>query len=71
MTTKPPGFNRTYTPQEWAAARRVGITEGTSKKPGGIPVYAGGPYWPAHAAQMAADWALVSKALDREWKADS
>lgn len=72
MSDQPPGFSRTYSPKEWAAARRVGIAnDGTSKNPRGPLVYAGGPYYPDMARKMADDWSLIADALEREWRADS
>lgn len=67
-------MGREYTREEIAAAKRVGIArmgpsevDGRGKVLGGRMIWASGPYWPDHARKMAADWALVSAALDREW----
>jgi hypothetical protein len=60
-------WGREYSRAEIAAAKRLGISEtGPHAHPG--PLYfAGGPYWPDAWRQMAADYALVSAAVDREW----
>lgn len=71
MNENPMG--REYTREEWAAARRRGIT---SRPDGGGPlIFAAGPYWPAEARRRATraqrearDWALLAIAMDREWQ---
>lgn len=76
----PNPFGRSYTPEEWAAAKRVGypVTQRTPTKvwwnggpktmPGGPLIYANGPYEPERARQMADDWKVVADAIDREWQ---
>lgn len=76
-------LGREYTPEEWAAAKRVGLTTtGRTvingemlKVPAGPMVYATGPWHPDHARdearkalKAAADWQTVEKAMRREWK---
>lgn len=75
MISTPEPMDRTYTPEEWAAARRRGITTSTRRgDPGGPLLYATGPAFPATARNRAkaarkeaADWELVADAADREW----
>lgn len=56
-------MGREYTPAEWAAANRVGV----SGHLGGPMIWATGPYHPEHARRMANDWKLVADAMEREW----
>lgn len=65
----PNGFlsERRYTRGEMAASVRVGVAYWDHGRAGGPIFWAGGPYHPEQAAQMAADWALVAEAMKREW----
>lgn len=60
---------RSFTRKEVAAARRVGLVHGSTKKGtlGGPMFWATGQAWLIDARQNAADWALVAAALEREW----
>jgi hypothetical protein len=67
VSVNPNPLGREYTDAEIAASKRLGISErGLQASPGPL-FYATGPYLPGKWRKVAADAALVSAALDREW----
>lgn len=83
MSIHPNPMGREYSPAEWAAAKRVGITTNSRAvvagevvtTPSGPLLYATGPWHPDNARaqtlkamQAAKDWQTVEAAMRREWK---
>lgn len=58
---------RSYSREEMAAAVRVGVARWDHGNARGPIFWAGGRHHPDEAKRMAADWALVSAAMEREW----
>lgn len=83
MSVHPNPMGREYTPEEWQAARRIGLTttqtvwNGSKPEtiPGGPLIYGTGPGWPDEIERRLRKTRLdvvalekLSGAMQREWK---
>lgn len=59
--------NRTYTRQEVAAARRLGLAHGRASALGGPIFWATGDHCPKLVAKGLSDHRIVAEAIEREW----
>ena len=64
-------LGRGYTPREVSALKRLGLFEIRWDGPSGVAVSATGNYWPRYARKQANDWAVATRALEREFQKDT
>jgi len=61
---------RTYTPEEFAAARRLGLAEGKIHLARGSIFWTTDDHYLRMIQQKRNDYELLAKAIEREWEAD-
>ncbi|QEU11624.1 hypothetical protein [Dermabacter vaginalis] len=59
-------LGRSYTQEEIAALKRVGMLGTHGRIFRDAALYVTGSYWPRYARKKARDWAIVADALERE-----